>query len=134
MGKLWHRTSVFKLSFFCAIFLAHGLAICEDRQFVSKSDMEVAATGKKWEHIRVADNQKIVWDLKAGGTMFGNNRTTNSSDSGTWMINDKAQLCIKWRKNSEDRCVALVKNGDDWIMADSADLQGAYARLTRPPF
>jgi hypothetical protein len=123
------RTACVVSSIFLIQISAHG----EDRKVLSKQELESAAKGKRWEHTRALDSQKIVWDLKSEGTVYGNNRTHNRNDSGTWLIDDKGQLCVKWRGKSEDRCVTLAKEGDNWLMIDSADPQGTYARLTSPP-
>jgi hypothetical protein len=101
-----------------------------DRSFLSKSEVEELANGKKWDHVRTADNQKIRWDLRSGGNLFANNYTAGGSDSGTWSVNDQGQLCVKWRGRSQNRCVAVAKEGGKVKLVDSADLSGVYADLS----
>ncbi|HRE86545.1 MAG TPA: hypothetical protein PLB40_09555, partial [Accumulibacter sp.] len=58
------------------------------------------------------------------------NLSKNNSDSGTWLVNDQGQLCVKWRGRSQDRCVAILAAGENFKMVDANDLQGTYAELT----
>lgn len=98
--------------------------------FLSKAEVESLATDKKWVHKRMADGNDVVWDLRSGGNFYANNRTQNGSDSGTWLVNDKGELCVKWRRNSVDRCVGLVRDGNKFKMFDSKDSDHPYADLT----
>lgn len=104
-------------------------AWAQEQSFLSKADIEALANGKKWTHVRVGDGRKIRWDLRNGGQLLANNLSANSSDSGTWFINDMGQLCVKWRGKSIDRCVAVLKEGESLKMIDSNDLKGVYAEL-----
>jgi hypothetical protein len=105
-------------------------AIGQTRSFLSKDEVQALASGKKWDHVRAADGNSIRWDLTSNGNLFANNLSLSSSDKGTWLVNDNAQLCVKWRGQSQDRCVAVSKEGDKLKMVDSADLNGVYAELT----
>ncbi len=78
---------------------------------LAKAELEAVASGKKWNLRRLTDGQNIVWDLREGGNLFGRNLSMNSGDAGTWAVNDKGQLCVKWRGNSTDVCVAVAKDG-----------------------
>ncbi|WP_291986431.1 hypothetical protein [Candidatus Accumulibacter sp. ACC007] len=105
-------------------------ALAQDRQFLPKPDVEALATDKKWIHIRVMDQDKVVWDIRSGGAFYGNNLSKNNSDSGTWLVTDQGQLCVKWRGRSQDRCVAILAEGEKFKMVDANDLKGTYAELT----
>jgi hypothetical protein len=105
-------------------------ALAQDRTFLPKADVEALASGKKWVQIRAADQNKVIWDIQSDGAFFGSNVTTNQRDNGTWLVNEQAQLCVKWRGRSPDRCVAVLKDGENFKMVDSNDLQGTYAELT----
>ena len=105
-------------------------ALAQEQKFLSKAEVEALATGKKWNHVRLADQNKVRWDLQRGGDFTANNFTSNGSDSGTWLVNDQGQLCVKWRGRSQNRCVAILKDGEKLRMVDSNDLKGAYAELT----
>jgi hypothetical protein len=116
-----------------AIFLLVSVpmtALAQERTFLPKADVEALANGKKWNHVRVEGGSKIRWELRNGGQLYANNFTANQSDSGTWLINDAGHLCVKWRGKSQDRCVAVLKEGETLKMVDSKDLKGVYADLT----
>lgn len=113
-----------------AITFEKTVVLTQARAFLPKADVEAMANGKKWNHVRVADQQKIRWDLRNAGALYANNYNTNQRDEGTWLVNDKGELCVKWRGRSEDRCVAILKDGDKLKMVDSKDLNGVYAELT----
>jgi hypothetical protein len=116
-----------------AVFLLVSIsmsAMAQERTFLPKTDVEALVNGKKWNHVRAADRQSIRWDLRNGAQLYANNLTTSRSDDGTWSVNDKGQLCVKWRGKSEDRCVAILKDGEKLKMVDSNNLNGVYAELT----
>ena len=120
-----NKGSIFLMAAFIPISV-----LAQEQQFLSKTEVGTIATGKKWNHIRVADKQRIVWDLQEGGALYAANFTSGSKDSGTWSINDDGQSCVKWRGKSLDRCVAILRDGDKLKMIDSNDLKGVYAELT----
>jgi hypothetical protein len=103
-------------------------ALAQDAPFLSKDEVTRLATGKKWDHTRLADSHKIRWDLRDGGNLFANNYTANASDSGSWSVNDKGQLCVTWRGRSQNRCVHVRKAADKTQLVDAA--AGPYADLT----
>lgn len=115
-----------------ALLLAIALslpALAQERAFLTKAQVEELASGKKWIFVRMADKQNVRWDLNSGGRLFGRNSSVGDSDSGTWLVNDSGQLCVKWRR-STDRCVALVKEGTTLKMVDPVDAAGTFADLT----
>jgi len=107
-----------------------GIALAQERQFLSKPEVETLATGKKWVYARPSDGKKIQWDLRSGGTLYGINLSSSARDSGTWLVNDAAQLCIKWRGSSPDACVGVTKENDVLKLVSSKDLSGVYAVLS----
>ncbi|MBC7436633.1 MAG: hypothetical protein H7332_11260 [Bdellovibrionales bacterium] len=119
-----------KLALSALIAMTMFSAIAQDRAFLSKSEVEALANGKKWNHVRSPDQHKVLWDLRSGGNLFANNFSSNSSDTGSWLVNDIGQLCVKWRGRSVNRCVAVLKEGDKFKLVDSADLNGQYADLS----
>ena len=61
-----------KHSIACAILLGSAISLgaqAQERAALSKADVEQLAKGKKLHHLRVSDNQKIVWDLREDGTL-----------------------------------------------------------------
>lgn len=80
--------------------------------FLAKTDVEALADGKKWKLHRFSDGHDIVWDLRSGGRLFGRNLTQNTGDTGNWSVSDKGELCVKWRGNSNDSCLAVAREGE----------------------
>lgn len=116
-----------------AVFLVGSIAmpaLAQERTFLPKAEVETLAAGKKWVHVRIADQNKVSWDLSSGGYFWGNNLTTGQTDKGTWLVNEQGRLCVKWHGRSTDRCVAVLKDGEKLKMVDSNDLNGVYADLT----
>ncbi len=113
----------------CLILSVSMLALAQERNFLQKTEVEALATGKKWNHVRLKDRDKIVWDLHNGGELKARNSTTKQSDAGTWSVNEEGQLCVKWRGKSQNRCVAILKDGKKLLMVDSKNLKSAYAEL-----
>jgi hypothetical protein len=80
--------------------------------FLAKTDVEALANGKKWKLHRFSDGHDIIWDLRSGGRLFGRNLTQNTGDTGNWSVSDKGELCVKWRGNSNDSCLAVAREGE----------------------
>ena len=121
---------IVRLAALClAAFLA-TLVFAQPRTFLPKPEVESLAMGKQWIHLRTTDQRKILWDLRSGGRLYARGFIGSQTDSGTWMVNNEGQLCVKWRGNSTDRCVALLKDGEKLLMVDSNDLAGTYGELT----
>jgi Protein of unknown function (DUF995) len=99
-------------------------ALAQERNFLPKAEVESLATGKKWTFFR-QDGNKVVWDLRSEGNLFGNNRTSGRSDAGTWSVNDQGQVCTKWRGSSGDGCFAMFKENEKLKRVDAANLKGA---------
>jgi hypothetical protein len=53
-------------------------------------------------------------------------------DNGTWAVNDQAQLCLKWTGYWQNRCYAVLKDGENLKLVYGWDLKGdgASADLT----
>lgn len=117
-----------KGAIFLLIVCASVSALAQERSFLTKPQVEGLAIGKKWIHFRTADGNQVSWDIRAGGQLFANNLTSGQRETGSWVINDDAQLCVKWRGPSVDRCVALIKQ--TLQMVDSKDLKRVYADLS----
>ncbi|MEO7055425.1 MAG: hypothetical protein ABI281_00820 [Caldimonas sp.] len=99
------------------------------RSFLPKAEIEALALGKKWSFRRTDSGDHVRWDLREGGALFGNNNSTNQKDAGTWTVNDQGHLCLKWRGGSTDRCVALMREGDQLKLVDAV-VPGPGADLT----
>jgi len=80
--------------------------------FLSRAEMEAIATGRKWKIRRLADGHEIVWDLREGGGLFARNRT--------WSLDEKGELCVKWRGNSNNVCVVVARDGNAYKAYNAA--------------
>ena len=92
--------------------VASAQAPADAPAYLAKAEVEAIATGKKWKLHRLSDGQDITWDMREGGRLFGRNLTQNTGDNATWSVNDKGELCVKWRGNSNDGCLAVARDGD----------------------
>lgn len=99
------------LALWCTVAGAQAPAAAQDA-FLSADEVKALATGKKWTFQRSSDSNKVRWDLRDNGSLFGNNITRNSSDSGKWKLNDQGQVCTEWRGNSANACYGVRKKGD----------------------
>ncbi len=108
---------------------ARVAAASTTRAFLAKAEVQTLAAGKTWNYKRADSGSDIRWELREGGALFANNYSANQKDSGTWSVNDQGQLCVKWRGNSIDRCVALLRDGDKVRMVDAAAPNGPLATL-----
>ena len=83
------------------------------RRYLAKAEVEgdrPPARNRKLH--RLSDGHDITWDMREGGRLFGRNLTQNTGDNATWSVNDKGELCVKWRGNSNDGCLAVARDGD----------------------
>ena len=101
------------------------------RIFLTKPEVQQFSVDQKLVHIRVSDGNKVQWDIQGNGLIFGHNLTQGKRDSGTWLINEVGQLCVKWKEGSTNRCVAFFRDGKKTKMAESQDLDGTYAELVK---
>jgi hypothetical protein len=120
-----------------AVFLAScltSLAFAQSRPFLSKADVETLASGKTWSYLLPTGGSKgdtMEYSLKAGGSLVGVNlQHAYAPETGTWLVNDQAQLCVKFFRRFTDRCVAVLKEGEKFTLVDSSDLNGVYAEFT----
>jgi hypothetical protein len=107
-----------------------GSANEPDLGFLSKAEMESLSTGKKWRFTRLSDGHQIVWDLRSGGALYGNNYTAIANGSGTWSLNEIGQVCVKWRDQSQDGCASLAKDGAKFKIFRTPNLKVLFATVT----
>lgn len=79
---------------------------------LNADEAKVFVTGKKLTFIRSSDNNKVRWDLREDGFLYGNNFTSNSRDAGKWKINELGEVCAEWRGKSVNTCYGIRKKGD----------------------
>lgn len=115
-----------------AVFLAFcltSLAFAQSRPFLSKAEVETLASGKAWTFRE--NNVAMQWNLAAGGYLSGGAMMNpEARGRGTWLVNDKAQLCVKFLRVGTDRCVAVLKDGEKLTMVDSNDMAGEFSEFT----
>jgi hypothetical protein len=80
--------------------------------FLNPEEVKLLATGKKWIFIRSSDSNKVRWDLRADGNLFGDNLTVTGRDSGKWKVNEQGQVCAEWRGKSSNVCYGIRKKGE----------------------
>jgi hypothetical protein len=79
--------------------------------FLKKAETEALASGKVWLLVLGSNQNKVRWDIRKGGMLYGNNRTINRSDTAEWSVNDEGHICLKWRGNSASGCSAIASDG-----------------------
>lgn len=92
--------------------LANAQAMPAERVYLDKGEVTQVLVGKVSTHIRASDSQKVKWDIRPGGTLYGSNLTGGSKDTARWEIKDDGAICLKWRGNSTDGCFYHFKSGD----------------------
>ena len=107
---------------FATLLLVCGcLAQAQERTYLDKGDVEQMFVGKVTTFFRPSDSQKVKWDIRLGGMLYGNNLTTGQSDSAKWEVNGDGGLCIKWRGRSQDGCYFTFKSGDKLMRTGSRE-------------
>jgi len=87
-------------------------------KMLGKADAGALVSGKTLVIRRVSDGAEIVWELRKDGVLFGQNRSTFSTDTGSWEINDRGAVCTKWMKSAAG-CSMLQRDGDKYTMHSS---------------
>ena len=102
------------------LLVCGGLAQAQDRTYLNKGEVEKLLVGKASTHLRLADSNKVKWDIKSGGVLYGNNLTVSGSDTARWEIKDDGGLCVKWRGKSQDGCFYHFKSGDKIMRTENS--------------
>ena len=71
---------------------------------LDKPAVEALIVGHKLTFVRATDGNKVSWTIDKNGVLYGENYTRDSKDTARWTLNDKGELCLKWRGNSTDGC------------------------------
>jgi hypothetical protein len=87
------------------------------RVYLTKPEVEQNFVGKSFVFKR--GNEIIQWELRADGNLFGNNRTRNGRDAGSWQLADDGRLCIKWRGGSQDGCRYYYRSNEKFLMTET---------------
>ena len=102
------------------LLIGGGLAQAQDRTYLNKGEVEQLLVGKVSTHLRFADSNKVKWDVKSSGVLYGNNITVSGSDTARWELKDDGGLCVKWRGKSQDGCFYHFKSGDKIMRTESS--------------
>lgn len=107
-------------------------SFAQDSKFLNKNEAQPLVVGKVWNMQRVADKMKVRLDFRKDGTLYGNNYSSNSSDSGTWSINEAGQVCFVWRGRFTGGCRAVLRTAvaDKRQLVDVADSNVVLADFT----
>lgn len=103
------------------LLLVGGVAEAQDRTYLNKGEVEQLLVGKASTHLRLADGNKVKWDIKSGGMLYGNNLTVSGTDSAKWEIKDDSGLCLKWKGKSQDGCFYHFKSGDKVMRTENLE-------------
>lgn len=88
-----------------AVFAAIPLGIgAQDINFLNQVDAKSALEGKALVFRRPSDGNELRWELKTGGYLFADNRSSGRRDSGNWEIRNDGALCTKFKGNSVESC------------------------------
>ena len=111
-----------------------SLAFAQNRPFLSKAEVEALASGKVWSfpiQTGIWVGETMQWTLEAGGYLRAVAIAhPYAPDKGTWLVNEKAQLCVKFVGSFTDRCVAVLKDDGKLTMVDSNNMDGVFADLS----
>ena len=72
--------------------------------YLDKTAVEALVVGRKMTFLRHEDKNKVSWTIDKNGSLYGENLSQGSKDTARWTLNDKAELCLKWKGNSKDGC------------------------------
>ncbi len=86
------------------VLFASAAHAADAEGFLDKAAVETFLVDHKITFARHADNNRVKWDIRKNGALYGENLTLNSKDTARWTIDDKGVLCIKWKGNSTDAC------------------------------
>ena len=88
------------------------------------------ASGKVWLLVLGHNQNKVRWDIRKGGQLYGNNRTGGGSDTAAWSVNDEGHICLQWRGNSRSGCSLIAsEGGGKYKMYFEADLKNAPSEM-----
>lgn len=96
------------------------------RSYLTKVEVEQTLGGKVHVFKHATSGSLLRWDLRSGGQMYYNNLTASNSGgngSGTWEVNDKGGLCVKWNRveSGNGGCSYFFRDGDKLERTGSAN-------------
>ncbi len=109
------------MSFAGAMVLTGTSHAAESEGFLDKAAVESLVTDHKLTYVRLADGNRVKWDIRTGGALYGENFTQGSKDTARWTIDEKGALCVKWKGNSTDGCRSFSVRDGKTLMFDSTN-------------
>ena len=124
------KSWLFLLATALSVISAHA----QNLGFLDSTDVDTLARGKIWNFVHPDNAGNTRWDLRNNGEAVGTNDAFPAdhfgADTGDWTVNDKGQLCLKWKTFWAPRCVAVQKDGEKLKLFLSDDLKNAFAELS----
>lgn len=96
-----------------------GAATSASPAFLDKAAIESLVIGHKLTFVRHDDKNAVLWAVDRNGTVYGDNLTRGSKDTARWTLNDKGELCLKWKGNSNDGCRLFSTVDGKTVMFDT---------------
>lgn len=95
---------------------------------LNRAELEALTRGKTWQFGVAESGAASVWEF-SGSQIYA--RARGSSRSGDWQINDKDEVCVKWRtRQFADQCVWVARRGDDFVLIDAGGLGSEVATIS----
>ncbi len=86
---------------------------------LSRADIDALTAGKRWS-FRRADGMQIALDFRSGGVVYGRPANFPQSDTGSYSVNERNQLCVQWQVMRQDSgCFFIERAADGRLRATS---------------
>lgn len=110
-----------KFIFATFLLLCGGVAQAQERTYLNKDEVVQLFVGKVSTFRRLADSNKVKWDIRSDGMLYANNLSSNGSDTAKWEVSEEGAICVKWRGRSQDGCFFTFKSVDKLMRTGSRE-------------
>lgn len=95
---------------------------------LNRAELEALTRGRTW-HFGIAETgAPNVWEF-SGSQIYA--RARGITRSGDWQINDKDEVCLKWRtRQFPDQCLWVARRGDNFVLTDSGGAGSELATIS----
>ncbi|MDF3836803.1 hypothetical protein P3W85_28160 [Cupriavidus basilensis] len=97
--------------FLAGVFATISVAATAEPTVLIGDELKTTFLAKPIVFVRDRDNQKVSWDVRPDGYLYGQNLSRGTTDRAKWEIKDD-HLCVTWFGNSTNDCFGLTKDGD----------------------
>lgn len=105
-------------------------ARAQSRSIIQGQELIDTLTARPLVFVRKQDQQKVSWDVRKDGNLYGRNLSRNSSDKGLWELKS-GQFCIHWSGNSVNVCIGLLdENGERFLFTGMAEQPQVFGKVT----